>query len=555
MPPHRATHLAFLHFVCLGLATAASVLAPAPARAQEAPVSPARYDPPPGYRTKEFTLVRDQGWFHIFYLRENLIPDVPTQLSFGHAISRDLYTWTEQDTILPVVPGTFEATQVWAPSLHRIDGTWFLFYPGMRHEPPAYQLVQSITYATSPDLYSWTRRETPLFDNRVWPWAYHDSTSGIGNDCRDPFLWWDAARGEWLLFVSTRPASNPNAMVVGIAGSTDLEQWSDRGFVPLTLPGVSFSDVAESPHVFTRDGSLLLLLWTTNAGQSLTFGRSTDPVTGWNTSRRLRAMLGYSTAGWWASEMARDGDRSYFGVVHDTWIDFWDATWTANDTFRLTVPDPFQLLSARFEPDLATAGDSVVLEVAAVHAAGRPVTLALTRRDHLGSAPLAPAAYGLPDTLVLAGDTTRVAFALPDSASAFGYLVDVDLAAGSLVSDTLTFVVHPDRGGGDDPVPLPEPPPVRVLRPRDGVVRFVVEEAARVAPAHALAASSRFVVEVSDVRGRRVWRGEGDGLTRALDWRTKGGVSGARVAPGVYFARAFTPGRAEPARFKVVVLE
>ena len=220
---------------------------PPPVHGQEAPASPARYVPPPGYRTKEFTIARSDGWFHIFYLRENLIPGVPTQLSFGHAISRDLYTWAEQDTILPVVPGTFEGTQMWAPSLHRIDGTWFLFYPGMRHEPAlGYVNAQSITCATSPDLSTWTRRETPLFDNRLFPWSYDDSLSGTGRDCRDPFLWWDATRAEWLMYVATRPAARPQSMVIGIAGSTDLEHWSDRGYVPLTLPNVAFSDVAES---------------------------------------------------------------------------------------------------------------------------------------------------------------------------------------------------------------------------------------------------------------------------------------------------------------------
>jgi hypothetical protein len=555
MPPHRAraTHLphVFALVLSLGLLPGTRLVAPAPCEAQEAPVSPARYLPPPGYRTKEFTLVRDQGWFHIFYLRENLIPGVPTQLSFGHAISRDLFTWTEQDTILPVVPGTFEATQVWAPSLHKIDGTWFLFYPGMRDEPQnGYRLVQSITCATSPDLYTWTRRSTPLFDNHVWPWAYVDSLSYWGGDCRDPFVWWDAARGEWLMYVSTRPASNPSGMTIGIVGSTDLEHWSDRGMMPLAMPAVSFSDVAESPHVFSRDGSLLLILWTTNAGQSLTYGRSTDAVTGWNSNRRLRNMLGYSTSGWWASEMAQDGDRWYFGAVHDTWVDFWDATWTAVDTFRLSPPDPLQLLSARFEPELAGAGDTVRLEIAAVHAVGRRVALSLTRHDFASSTPLDPSDFGLPDSLVLSGDTTVVTCVLPDSVVGPTFLVDLDLAAGSLASDTLTFFAPVDRGGGEDPLPWTEPPPVRVLRPQAGLVRFV-----RTAESAPRATADRFVIEVRDVRGRRIWRGEGDGFARALDWRTGGGPGAARVAPGVYFARAFVSGRNAPATFKVVVLE
>ena len=151
---------------------ALALCAAAPRAHAQAPISPARYLAPPGYRTKEFTLVRSDGWFHLFYIRENLIRNAPTERSLGHAISRDLYTWAEQDTILPVVPGTFEATQIWAPHLLRIGGIWHMFYPGMRNEPAlGYNLAQSITEATSTDLYQWTRRDTPLFDNSIFPWS------------------------------------------------------------------------------------------------------------------------------------------------------------------------------------------------------------------------------------------------------------------------------------------------------------------------------------------------------------------------------------------------
>ncbi len=539
MRTHRARS-AFL-LVAAAFALAAS----GRGEAQEGPTSPARYLPPPGYRTKEFTLVREDGLFHLFYLRENLIPGVPTQLSFGHATSRDLYAWAEQDTILPIVPGTFEGTQMWAPTLHRIAGTWYLFYPGMRHDPAnGYYNAQAISYATSPDLYTWTRRGSPLFDNTIFPWSYTDSTTGTGRDCRDPFLWWDAARGEWLMYVATRPASRPQSMVIGILGSTDLEHWSDRGQMPLSLPDVAFSDVAESPHVFSRNDSLLLIVWTTDAGQSLTFGRSTDAVTGWNTSRRLRSMLGYSTAGWWGSEMVRDGDRWYFGAVHNEWIDLWDATWTAADTFRVTAPDPFQLLATRLVPDRAAPGDTVELEVTAVNAAGRRVAVDLTRREAAWSMPLVAGDYALPDSLTLAGDTTRVPCILPVDAHPRPYLLEVRARAGTAVRDTLACVLPEDSTLAGDPPPDPEPPPVRVVHPGRGIVRFV---RATSGPG----SFGRFVVEVSDVRGRRLWRGEADGPARALEWRTDG-RDGVRVPAGIYFARVTLDGR--PARALRVAL-
>ncbi len=519
---------------------------PAPARAQEGPTSLARYFPPAGYRPKEFTLVRDQGWFHLFYLRENLIPGAPTQMSFGHAISRDLYAWAEQDTILPVVPGTFEGTQVWAPTLHRVGETWYLFYPGMRDEPPQYRMAQTITYATSPDLFTWTRRGAPLFDNTIFPWAYVDSTSTIGRDCRDPFLWWDEARAEWLMYVAARPAAQPASMTIGIAGSTDLETWGDRGQMPLALPQVAFSDVAESPHVVTRDDSLLLILWTTDAGQSLTFGRSTDAVTGWNTSRRLRSMLGYSTTGWWGSEMVRDGDRWYFGAVHNEWIDLWDARWTAPDTFRVAIPDPLQLLSVRFDPDRAAEGDTVRFEVRAVNAAGRRIGASFVRREGAWTIPVAPGELALPDSLDLVGDVTSFACVLPASTDGRTFLLEAAATLGSTVRDTLALVAREDTVTAT-PDPMPDPVPIRVIFPRRGVIRFV-----RAADAPA----ERLGIEIRDVRGRRVWSGDAGGGARVLDWPTVDGT-GRRVAPGVYFARVRTTGpggRSPGTTLKVVVL-
>ncbi len=520
--------------------------APAVALAQEGPTSPARYFPPPGYRPKEFTLVREGGWFHLFYLRENNIPNAPTQQSFGHAISRDLYLWAEQDTILPVVPGTFEGTQVWAPSLHRIGALWYLFYPGMRHEPPAYELAQTITSATSPDLYTWTRRGTPLFDNTIFPWAHVDPTSGTGSDCRDPFLWWDALHGEWLMYVAVRPAAQPLSMTIGIAGSTDLETWSDRGQMPLALPQVAFSDVAESPHVFSRDDSLLLILWTTDAGQSLTYGRSTDSVNGWNTSRRLRSMLGYSTAGWWGSEMVRDGERWYFGNVHNEWIDLWDAKWTAVDTFRLAPPDPLQLISVRFDPDRASPGDTVRFIVHAVNGAGRRLAPRFVRLESGWSAPVLAAELALPDTLDLTNDTTSFACVLPTAVDGRPFLLEAQATLGSTVRDTITFVPVEDTPTAP-PLSDPVPTPVRAVFQHPGVIRFV-----RAAGAH----FGAFRVEVSDVRGRRVWVGEAGGNSGALDWSTTGG-DGRRVTAGVYFARVLW-GAARDTRssatLKVVVL-
>ena len=439
--------------------------APPVARAQLGPTSPAVYHAPLGYRPKEFTLVRKDGWFHLFYIRQNQWPGAPTELSLGHAISRDLYTWTEQDTILPVIPGTYEGSQIWAPHLIRTGDTWRMFYPAM-HDDPANGILlrQSITEATSTDLVTWTRRPAPLFDNTLFPWAYHDTTSSLGSDCRDPFVWWDATRGEWVMYVSTRPATDPlNNMVIGIATSTDLETWQDAGYVPITLADFAFASVAESPSIFQGDPSLLIFLWTTNSGNSLTFGTSSDAITGWGNVTRLRTMLGYSTLGWWASEPLVDGARRYFASIDDTWIQFWDLTWTAPYRFTLSRPDSSQILDAGFDRAAAAVGDTAQVFGRMVHGAGHALALRWVRTYGGIVDTLRGADFGLPDTLAMGADSVAAPIAVTAALTAgqASCLLAVSAARGTAPPETLRVMV-PDPPGEDPPPPEPLPAPQKV---------------------------------------------------------------------------------------------
>jgi Glycosyl hydrolases family 32 N-terminal domain len=497
----------------------------------QAPISPARYHAPPGYRTKEFTLVRADGWFHIFYIRENLITGVPTELSLGHAMSRDLWFWAEQDTILPIIPGTFEGSQIWAPHLMKIGPLWHLWYPAMRHEPAAgYHLAQTMTEATSTDLFNWTRRTTPLFDNSIFPWAYRDTTINQGMDCRDPFVWWDAARNEWLMYVATRPASDPNVMAIGIAGSTDLENWSDRGIVPLTLPNVSFSAVAESPLILRRDDVPLLFMWTTDAGQSLTFGTSNDAVTGWTNSKRLRTMLGYTTMGWWAAETLVDGPREYFGNVHDTWIDFWDMTWTGPESFTLAAPSFAQVFAASFDRAEAMPGDTVRVEVASQFSVGRTVGLQYVRVRGPAADTLVAADWGLPDSVFIGPDSARVSLVVsPYLGDGRPCLLTVNPSGAGETGPIDTLLIGAPEEVFDDPAPEPlEPEPIAlepIFRPRIRQMHFTRPSA-----------PETWSVQVFDVRGRLAWSGRAGAGERTLVW-SLGGAGGAPVRPGIYFAR------------------
>jgi hypothetical protein len=521
----------------------------AQASGQIGPASPAHYDAPAGYRPKEFTIVRKDGWFHVFYIRENMIPGAPTQRSFGHAISRDLYTWTEQDTILPVVPGTFEETQMWAPSLHKVDGVYYLFYPGMRNDPAhGFYAVQTLTYAVSTDLYQWTRRSTPLFNNSIFPWSYQNDRSYQGRDCRDPFLWRDEARGEWLLYLSTRPAANPQSMQIGIVGSTDLETWYDRGPIPVTEAGMSFSNIAESAHIFTRNGNPLFLLWTTDANQSLTYAKSSDPVTGWGNRDRLSNMLGYSTLGWWATEIFADGARTYFANVLDYSVHFWDLIWDSDSQFHVSVPEAYQILKSEFDRPSALPGELCTLSVVTVHnQIPRVVELDYTRLENGTETPFDAWTIGLPDTVVVVGDSIAVPWiaARPPDERPFHLIVRPRAVAGAgdtiqIAGTTPPFVeVKPEP----DPYPF-----IRVRLVASGQGTSFVRDRAPLG----------WMVRIHDARGRQVWRGAAPAGQLALTW--PGSDDGGRRLPGgIYFARIENSERGigagtEAVRMKVVLL-
>lgn len=534
----------------LGLVLLAGLaLAPGGRAEAQAPASPARYFAPPGYRPKEFTLVRSDGWFHLFYIRENKISGAPTERSLGHAMSRNLYTWTEQDTILPVIPGTYEGSQIWAPHLIKVGDTWHMFYPAMRHDPAlGYHLAQTITEATSTDLVTWTRRETPLFDNSIFAWAYHDTTINQGMDCRDPFVWWDEPHNEWLMYVATRPASQPNAMVIGIAGSSDLEHWSDRGYIPLTLPDVSFSDVAESPLILRRDPTPLLFMWTTNAGQSLTYGTSNDAVTGWTNSQRLRTMLGNTTIGWWASETLVDGPRQYFATVHDTWVNFWDLNWTGPAQFTLTAPNPGQVFSAAFDRADAMPGDSAHVEVASANVINKKVGLTYVRIRGTVTDTLVAADWGLPDSITVEpGSAIAPLVVSPWLGDGRSCLLTVTASGAGATGPVDTLEIGAVEPQWDNPEPDPEPPtasPVHpIWHPRLHQMEFTRPEA-----------QAAWTVQVFDVRGRLLWSGRAAAGERTLTWSVGSTAAPGGVRPGIYFARVHA-GNAPPQRLKLPLFD
>lgn len=212
----------------------------------------------PDHWVWDFWTVDDGEQYHLFFLFAPKSPDDPHarhyRASIGHAVSSDLVSWERvEDALRRGEPGSNDALATWTGSVTRHpDGTWFMFYTGAslaRSESN----MQRISYATSPDLFTWTRSGVWIEADPRW----YEQPDGGWHDWafRDPWVLPDPAGDGWHLLVTARGRTGPvdDRGVVGHCWSPDLRTWEMRP--PLSEVGQGF-------------GQLEVMLTVTVAGQN-----------------------------------------------------------------------------------------------------------------------------------------------------------------------------------------------------------------------------------------------------------------------------------------------
>lgn len=205
------------------------------------------FDLPEAY-VWDFWVVDDGERYHLFFLyasRALKDPDARHyRASVGHATSSDLTNWTRvtdalvrSDAPAPDDLATWTGSMIQGP-----DGLWYLFYTGATAAPNGSN-VQSICYATSPDLFEWTKAPGPIL--RADPQWYEVLSDGQWHDeaFRDPFVFADPAGDGWHLLITARANHGPSddRGVVGHAWSPDLVDWQLRP--PLSEPGQGYGQL------------------------------------------------------------------------------------------------------------------------------------------------------------------------------------------------------------------------------------------------------------------------------------------------------------------------
>ena len=412
----------------------------------------------PPYRPKDFTIVKKDGQYHVFYIRNDVTkPTLQTERDFGHAVSADMYTWTQLPGVLTVRDTSWDNLHVWAPSIVELDGVYYMFYTGVTERVGAPGVEQRNGLATSTDLMSWNRLDQPIYSCRDVTWAWCDTLNN-NNGFRDPFVMRNpAAPGQWLMYYSDYPATDTGGMLVGVASSSgDLTQWDDLMPLWFTNRQYSFSPIIESPHLF-KHGNTWFLFLTTNAGQPISFyttANPTGPDAGWTNRGRLGTMLGLDTRSWYASEYFADGLNDYFAFVNYNRVEIYKMYWTGPQTFWLFEPGDFHVRSLKWNAGSVEKGQNATLTVVATGWVNREVSLsAVEKLPGGGEAPFPIDNIGIPSQIPLTSDTTL-----------FQWPARIFHAAGDTTGDETIVLRASDLTAEAGPITILEPPPPLVVQ-------------------------------------------------------------------------------------------
>ena len=215
----------------------------------------------------DFWLARSGEEWHIYFLQADKSLGDPElrhrNVTQGHAVSRDLSTWTHLGTCLTPAPApAWDDWTTWTGSvIQGPDGLWHLFYTGTRHGEEQ-GLRQRIGHATSRDMHSWQRVGDGLCLDIVGP-DYEEYTEGHWHDraMRDPYVMRDPDGDGWLMYFTARAPgiAEPNAGgSIGFATSPDLYAWTLQ---PPVYRGGMFGQM-EVPQVFAHSGRWYMMFCT-----------------------------------------------------------------------------------------------------------------------------------------------------------------------------------------------------------------------------------------------------------------------------------------------------
>lgn len=215
---------------------------------------------PPGRYVNDHCFIEDAGGtlhlFHIVGPVGKRCYDEGAEVSFGHATSNNLESWTAQADVLAVDgKSEHERDHIFAPFAHPVGDDFSMLYAGVNQK----MKKEFMCLARSKDLFHWRKDpRNPVFRPSS-RWAEDGGTQDLWSCCRDPHLLEHPRYGYILYFVAWVKETNGKRVAIGAATSNDLVSWKDVGPVLVRDAAFGHSTVSmESPCVIERQGRYFL---------------------------------------------------------------------------------------------------------------------------------------------------------------------------------------------------------------------------------------------------------------------------------------------------------
>lgn len=201
-------------------------------------------------------LARVGGRYHVFFQHN---PDVPRHeaVSWGHASSADLVTWTQEPVALRPRHGQPDQAGCWTGCVTLDEGVPTAVYSGVEDHSGASRVLLA---RSGRDLRSWTHEDRPAVGMPGDPAV---------TDVRDPFLFHAFGR-RYAVQGAGSPGGAPGLLVYA---ADDLTDWQELGSLlsaddPIAAE-VAPANIWECPNLVQVDDRWLLVLslWRSVAGR------------------------------------------------------------------------------------------------------------------------------------------------------------------------------------------------------------------------------------------------------------------------------------------------
>jgi len=214
----------------------------------------------------DFWMIKYKKHYHLFHLQAPRNLPSPNDrhefASIGHAVSSNLYHWTDAGIALEKGPkGSWDDTSLWTGSTIKKGDIFYMFYTS--RSSTENRKIQRVGVAFSKDLKHWKKYKNNPIIEADSQWYETSQISKDGQEhWRDPFVIYHSSEKFYYAFICARVnfGESNSRGCIGRAISKDLLHW--KVINPATIPG-KFMQM-EVPDVHSHKDNFYLIFSTAN---------------------------------------------------------------------------------------------------------------------------------------------------------------------------------------------------------------------------------------------------------------------------------------------------